>query len=132
METRGFYRKIEMGKLVDLMKENTITATATAAATTTNYNWGVVACELFLSTLPYQNNFIQVYALCSRPSHMYVISFKVLRRLLTLSIIISYPVAWLKQNRGQTQINKASGICRDAVHRIREYDIIYPADQRVL
>ena len=119
METRGFYRKIEMGKLVDLIKENTITATATATAaataaatttTTTNYYWGVVACELFLSTLPYQNNFIQVYALCSRPSHMYVISFKVLRRLLTLSIIISYPVAWLKQNRGQTQINKASGI----------------------
>ena len=60
---------IEMGKLVDLIKENTITATATgtatataaatatatataAATTTTNNNWGVVACELFLSTLP--------------------------------------------------------------------------------
>ena len=68
METRGFYREVEMGKLVDLFKENTMTATATAAATaivtatatataaatttTTNYNWGVVTCELFLSTLP--------------------------------------------------------------------------------
>ena len=41
-----------MGKLVDLMKENTITATATAAATTINNNWGVVACKVFLPTLP--------------------------------------------------------------------------------
>ena len=60
METQGFYREIEMGKLVDLFKENTMTATAIATATataaatttTTNYNWGVVTCELFLSTLP--------------------------------------------------------------------------------
>ena len=47
-----------MGELVDLIKENIITATATAATTTTtkNNNWGVVECELFL--VPYPSKII--------------------------------------------------------------------------